>query len=83
MNENKQVLFIERVMLLHNVASKKGGRASLARLSLAEWQVECDRCCVIACVLETMQASVDDDGNRMFTSSVIENLFQRAVEGIP
>ena len=37
----------------------------------------------LACVLETMQASVDDDGNRMFTSSVIENLFQRAVEGIP
>ena len=81
-NENKQVLFIERVMLLHSIAAKKGGRSSNARLSLAEWQSECDRCCVIASVLETMQASVNNDGDRMFSSSIIENVFQRAVEGI-
>eukprot|EP00435_Cladocopium_sp_Y103_P058278 s510_g20.t1 len=80
-NENKQVLFIERVMLLHTVASKKGGRASNARLSLAEWQAECDRCCVIASILETMQESVDAGGDRMFSSEVIRTVFQRAVEG--
>lgn len=81
-NPNKQFLFIKRIMLLHDVATKRGGKSSTVRLSQADWNTECDRCCFIGYVLESMESALDQDGNPLFLGSVLESVFQRAVEGI-
>ena len=81
MNSNKQVLFISRVLLLHEIATKRGGKSSAVRLSLGDWQSECDRCCFIGYVLECMEAARNDDGDLLFPGDIFTSMFQRAVEG--
>lgn len=80
-NENKQTLFLHRVFLLHEVALKRGGKQSTARLNLVEWNLECDRCCVIAHILDAVEGTCDDDGNRAVSESVMHAAYKRAVEG--
>ena len=81
-NADKQFLFIKRIMLLHEVASKRGGKSSSVRLSLADWNVECDRCCFIGYVLESMESALNQDGEPLFPPTVLQAVLQRAIEGI-
>ena len=80
-NEGKQIMFIQRVFMLHEIASKKGGRASTNRLSLSDWQLECDRCCLLTHILQEMSKTVDDDGTRLFPDDLLTSLAKRVVEG--
>ncbi|CAL1147634.1 unnamed protein product [Cladocopium goreaui] len=80
-NDRKQVIFIQRVLLLHEIASKKGGRASTNRLSVSEWQLECDRCCLLTHILDEMSRTVDDHGQRLFPDDLLASLATRVVEG--
>ena len=80
-NDRKQVIFIQRVLLLHEIASKKGGRASTNRLSVSEWQLECDRCCLLTHILDEMSRTVDDHGQRLFPDDLLASLAMRVVEG--
>ena len=77
----KQQLFIQRVLLLHDIASKRGGRACVPRLSLAEWTAECDRSCWVGHIIEYMEEKLDRDGNKMFNSDVLEAIGKRCIEG--
>ena len=81
MNSDRQLLFIQRVLLLHEVASNRGAKSSNARLSLADWNAECDRCCVLGYILETMQAARNDEGNALFPEKLFAAVFQRTLEG--
>ena len=81
MTPNKQCLFVNRVLLLHEVASKRGGKSSNSRLSLAEWQQECDRACILGYIIDAMGQKTDSMGELMFAKDVIESVLQRAIEG--
>eukprot|EP00435_Cladocopium_sp_Y103_P067720 s619_g30.t1 len=61
-------------MLLHEVATKRGGKSSAVRLSQADWNTECDRCCVIGYVLESMESALNQDGNELFSGSILESV---------
>ena len=80
-DQGKQKLFMQRVLLLHEIASKKGGRASSVRLTVSEWNVECDRCCLVSHILEEMEKEVDSNGVRVFPDSLLIQLAERAIEG--
>lgn len=77
-----QQLFLSRIFLLHEVALRKGGKSSALRLSLGDFQRECDRCCVIAHVLEAMLVAAAPDGSPLFDPDIISQMTQRAIEGI-
>ena len=77
----KQQLFIQRIILLHDIASKRGGRACVSRLSLAEWTAECDRSCFVGHMIEYMEEKMNDDGNRMFLDEVLATIGKRCIEG--
>ena len=81
MNTNKQKLFITRVFLLHDIAVKQGGRASVPMLSLADWNTEADRCCFLGHCIDKMMEKTDEHGNKMFTEDMIDIIIDRAVEG--
>lgn len=81
MTPNKQCLFINRVLLLHEVASKRGGKSSNSRLSLAEWHQECDRACILGYIIDAMTEKTDSMGELMFAKDAIESVLQRSIEG--
>lgn len=81
MTPNKQCLFINRVLLLHEVASKRGGKSSNSRLSLGDWYQECDRACILGYVIDAMTQKTDSMGELMFDRDVIDSILQRAIEG--
>lgn len=81
MNKTKQLIFLHRVLLLHEISTKQGGRASVPRLSLAEWQSLADQCCFLGYCLEYMDEKLDHSGNRMFEQDLIDSLTSRVIEG--
>lgn len=80
MTERKQLFFVHRFLLLHEIAQKQV-RASHARLTLQQWNDECDKCCLVAHIIEYMEAKTDSNGQRMFDDDVINKLLDRAIEG--
>ena len=77
----KQELFIHRVLFLHEVATRRAGKASSVRLSLQEWHAECDIMCLLGYVLSEMKRCVDGNGDRLFSNDVLDDICKRAVEG--
>ena len=80
MNEDKQGLFMDRVLFLHGVALCRAGKASVVKLSIAEWNSECDKMCCISYMGE-MARLHDDDGNLLFDDGTVASIRQRALEG--
>lgn len=80
-DEDKQSLFIQRVLMLHEIASKRGGKSSSNRLSLNDWNLECDRCCLLGYILMSMETEVDEKGDKLFDDALLLSLGRRAVEG--
>lgn len=39
---NIEVLFLQRVLFIHDRVARRGGKAALLRLSLQEWCNECE-----------------------------------------
>lgn len=81
MDSDKQELFIDRVQFLHTVATRRAGKASTVRMTLQEWNSECDKMCFLMYVLNEMLACVDNSGQPLFHKSVLEGARNRAVEG--
>ena len=77
----KQELFVKRILFLHDVATRRAGKACSVRLPLAEWLTECDRMCFVSHVLSAMAHLKDAHGNYVFDNPIIESLLKRAVEG--
>lgn len=78
-DKDKQLVFIQRVLLLHEIASKKGGRG--IRLSLNGWNLECDRCCLMLHILDAMSHETDELGNKLFEDDLLSKLVTRVIEG--
>ena len=55
----KQELFLERLFHLHDIASRRAGRASMVRLSSDQFSIECDRVCLQGFVLQQMMLHPD------------------------
>lgn len=81
MNRLKQQLFMGRVLMLHEIATKQGGRATVPRLSLNDWIALADMCCVLGHILECMDRKLDGFGNRMFKEDLLQSIVKRAIEG--
>ena len=81
MDAMKQALFMRRVLVLHQLSTKRGGRASSARLSQPDWVLEADRMTVLGFVIQEMTKATADDGTPLFPADVIDKVAQRAVEG--
>lgn len=74
-------MFVHRVLFLHSIAIRRGGKAATARLSLQEWNAECDRMCFAMYVLQVMEKIKDDMGNPLFSKDILDKVGLRAVEG--
>ena len=80
-NAFKQALFMERVLWLHDLASRRSkGRASV-RLGSQEWQEEADRMALAGHILEALATMIHDDGAKLFSDEVMEKIRTRIVEG--
>lgn len=79
----KQVTFLKRVMFLHQLASKRGGKSASVRLSADEWVTECDRMCLLCHVWVEMASLTGDDGFRVFDGDELRTLNDRIMEGCP
>lgn len=77
----KQFLFVNRVIWLHELARRRGGKGSAVRLTPAEFNQALDKMALAAHVLDFMDSQVDDDGNRLFVSAQMAALKDRLVEG--
>lgn len=55
----KQELFLERIFHLHDISTRRAGKASVVRLAPDQFALECDRMCFQAFVLEQMEATPD------------------------
>ena len=76
-----QYMFIQRIIFLHQVASRRAGRASTVKLSVSEWCTECDSMCVFTHTLQEMHRACDDSGNRLFSEDLLGNIKNRGLEG--
>lgn len=74
-------MFVHRVLFLHAIAIRRGGKAATARLSIQEWNLECDRMCFAMHVLKAMEKSKDDTGNPLLSKEIMDKVGARAVEG--
>ncbi|CAL1149068.1 unnamed protein product, partial [Cladocopium goreaui] len=73
--EAKQVLFMRRVLFLHDRAVRRGGRAASVRLSIAE------RMCVMQHILHEMSLAADHNGEGIFEPGTTDKVAKRAVDG--
>ncbi|CAK8990644.1 unnamed protein product [Durusdinium trenchii] len=81
MNQDKQECFISRILMLHEIATKQGGRAKVPRLSLNEWNSVADQFCFLGHCLNYMAMKMDSHGNRMFNDALLTGILKRVVEG--
>ncbi|CAL1133840.1 unnamed protein product [Cladocopium goreaui] len=71
----KQVLFLRRILFLHNRAVSRGGRASTIRLAVTE------RMCLMQYIIHEMKLARDHDGNAIFEPDTVEKVTKRCVDG--
>eukprot|EP00435_Cladocopium_sp_Y103_P057869 s1201_g20.t1 len=81
--DSKQFLFVQRVMQLHTVAARRAGKAASVRLTVQEWDAECDKMCLLGHILETMKKMTDGMGERVFSDEMMLKLAERCIEGCP
>lgn len=83
MDADKQLVFVHRVLHLHDVALRRGGKAANPRLAPSEWSQETDRCCFLGHCLCMMQKESKPDGTPKFSEEIMDKAFNRAIEGRP
>jgi uncharacterized protein (DUF924 family) len=81
MDEKKQDLFMQRVLFLHNRASRRGGRAASSRLTASEWNNEAERMCTACFIFEQMAMAVSHTGEKMFAGDVLQKVIKRCIDG--
>jgi hypothetical protein len=81
MNDGKQHLFLQRVILVHTIAKKKAGKAQVLRLPAATWNQEADVSCLAGAVLEKMQSFRDPQNLLTFPGETIKAVMNRFIEG--
>ena len=77
----KQMLFMERILFLHERAYKRSSRAVVPRLALTDWCAEADKMCLAAHVIREMCRTLDQHGNRLFDTDVLKKVTKRTLDG--
>jgi len=78
MDSAKQRLFIERVLFMFGISARKSKTGT--RLTLAEWNAECDRMCLAGHILREMSVASDDQGDQLFPD-IMDAVRTRTIEG--
>eukprot|EP00435_Cladocopium_sp_Y103_P022441 s2836_g5.t1 len=73
-DDNKQVLFLQRILFLHARASKRGGRAATCRLALGEWNNEVERMCLAFHIMDQMTLASGHDGKPLFDAATLDKV---------
>lgn len=81
MTEAGQNIFLQRVLFIFDVTKRSAGKAQVLRLSLQQWQTECDVCCVAAYVLEEMRRFRDPENTMVFPAETLAIVINRLIEG--
>ena len=81
MTEQKQILFMKRVLFVHSVTKKKAGRAQILRLAPAQWQLEADIACLTGSIMGKMKDYRDPANNICFTEETMIKVTNLYVEG--
>ena len=71
------------MLALHSLASRRGAKASAARLTVQDWQAECQRITLLVHVWEKMQSAVCRDGKALFDRELLKKLKNNILEGPP
>ena len=74
----KQVMFVSRLLYLHNIQSRRGGKG---KLPSGEWNAELDRQCLFGHAFDAMAAATADDGGPLFPAELQDTLLRRSMEG--
>ncbi|CAK9003468.1 unnamed protein product [Durusdinium trenchii] len=77
----KQCVFVQRVLFLHDLASRRGARSASSRLNIQEWGIECERMIFLSSMVLHMSVVTDDHGGRIFSDEVVRSIVLRCVEG--
>ena len=72
---------MSRILFMHERAIKRGGRACSPRLSLQDWNAECNRVALCGHIYDVMEAATDENGDALFTEAARVSVLNRAVEG--
>ncbi|CAK9101499.1 unnamed protein product [Durusdinium trenchii] len=77
----KQELFMNRIIFLHNRASKRSGKAASCHLAISEWCSEVERMCLAHFIHEQMGMAVNSDGAPLFEESAKSKVLKRTIDG--
>lgn len=77
----KQFWFLKRIMFVHSLAIRRGAKGYGARLSLTDWQTECQRMMLLMYVWEEMESATNSTGDRLFECDLLEKLKKNIIEG--
>ncbi|CAK9029592.1 unnamed protein product [Durusdinium trenchii] len=72
---------MKRVLHVHGIQARRGGRASVSRMKVDEWQAEVNRMCLAAFCLESMYRAVDEAGDPLFPDCIMQKLSVSIIEG--
>lgn len=81
MNATSQYIFIQRVLFVFHVNKRNAGKAQTLRLSLAQWLLEADLCCLGAWLMEKMRSERDDANGTVFPTTVLDTVMKNFLEG--
>ena len=76
--ESKQLLFLKRLFLLHDIQVRRGGKSCVTRLAPQQWNEEVERMCLQGFLFEQMQADPEK-----FPAETLASVELGMVEGWP
>ena len=77
----KQFFFLKRIMFIHSLAIRRGAKGYGARLSLSDWQTECQRMMFLLHVWEEMESATKPNGEKLFEYDLLEKIKKHIIEG--
>ena len=81
MTEEKQKIFMDRIMFLFEVTKAKAGKAQVLRLSLQQWLHEAELACLAGhCIME-MSTARNADNLLMFNTEKVNMVRKQIIEG--
>ena len=74
-------MFLQRLFHLHDVQTRRAGRACVTRLTPEQWVSEIDLICVQAYICDNMIVAKNNDGQPEFSLETIQKVELGILEG--
>eukprot|EP00435_Cladocopium_sp_Y103_P053222 s1327_g17.t1 len=81
MTGSKQILFLQRLFHLHDVQTRRAGRACITRLSQEQWASEIDLMCVQGYIYDNMVIAKNPKGEKEFSLDTLKKVELGILEG--